>query len=223
RGRVIRHIKPLLGAKLVTEVTHADVEGFFHAVRQGKTAVTVKTGLRGLARVTGGAATASRTVGLLGSLFSYAIRVGLRSGNPVARFEQPPGRRRDRALSPEEYRKLGVALHDLAVEGANPSAVAAIRTLALTGARRNEILTVKREQVDNHRQVLRLADTKTGQQLRPVGRAALEALAASPTREANPFVFPAARGDGPIVGVKLFRSAVRRSNLKEVSIHTLRH
>lgn len=56
RGRIVRHIKPLLGAKLVTDVTHADVEGFFHAVRQGKTATTVKTGPRGLARVTGGAA-----------------------------------------------------------------------------------------------------------------------------------------------------------------------
>jgi integrase len=223
RGRIARHIKPLLGAKLVTDVTHADVEGFFHAVRQGKTAATVKTRLRGLARVTGGPATAARTVGLLGSLFSYAIRAGLRSDNPVARFEQPPARRRDRALSPEEYRKLGAALHDLAVEGTNPSAVAAIRTLALTGARRNEILTVKQEQVDHHRQLLRLADTKTGQQLRPVGRAALKALAASPMRDGNPFVFPAARGGGPMVGVKLFRSAVSRSNLKDVSIHTLRH
>ena len=223
RGRVLRHIKPLLGAKLVTDVTPADVEGFFHAIRQGKTATIVKTGPRGVARVTGGPVTAARTVGLLGSLFSYAIRVGLRSDNPVAGFEQPPARRRDRALSPEEYRKLGATLHDLAVEGANPSALAAIRSLALTGARRNEILTVKHEQVDSHRQVLRLADTKTGQQLRPVGRAALEALAASSMREGNPFVFPAARGEGPMVGVKLFRSAVSRSNLKEVSIHTLRH
>src|SRR5262249_27092469 len=133
------------GAKLVADVTHADVQGFFHAVRQGKTATTVKTGLRGLARVTGGPTTAARTVGLLGSLFSYAIRMGLRAGNPVAGFEQPPARRRDRALSPEEYQKLGAALRDLAAEGANPSALTAIRTLALTGARRNEILTVKRD------------------------------------------------------------------------------
>jgi integrase len=223
RGRVVRHIKPLLGARLVAGITRADVETFFHAVRQGKTATTIKTGPRGLARVAGGPATAARTVGLLGSLFSYAIRIDLRTDNPVAGFERPPARRRDRALNPEEYRKLGAALDDLAAEGTRPSVVAAFQTLALTGARRSEILTLKWDQVDKHRQLLRLAETKTGQQLRPVGRAALDALASSPLREGNQFVFPAARGQGPIVGVKFFREAIRRSGLKDVSIHTLRH
>src|SRR5262249_52369046 len=171
RGRVASHIKPLLGARLVADITRADVEAFFHAVRQGKTAATIKTGPRGLARVAGGPATAARTIGLLGSLFSYALRIGLRADNPVAGFERPPARRRDRALNPEEYRKLGAALDDLAAEGARSSAVAAIRALALTGARRSEILTLKWDQVDQYRQVLRLAETKTGQQLRPIGRA----------------------------------------------------
>jgi integrase len=223
RGRVARHIKPLLGARSVADITPADVEAFFHAVRQGKTAAIIKTGPHGLARVAGGPATAARAVGLLGSLFSYAIRIGLRADNPVAGFERPPARRRDRALNPEEYRKLGAALDELAAEGARSSAVAAIRTLALTGARRSEILTLKWDQVDIHRQVLLLADTKTGQQLRPIGGAALQALPAAPAREGSPFVFPAARGHGPIVGVKLFREAIRRSGLKDVSIHTLRH
>jgi integrase len=223
RGRVARHIKPLLGAKLVSDVTRTDVERFFHSVREGQTAAIVKTRARGLARVTGGPATAARVVGLLGSVFSYAARIGLRSDNPIAGFEHPPGPRRDRALNPEEYRSLGVALHDLEVKGANPVVIAAIRTLVLTGARRSEILTIRREQVDHHRQVLRLADTKAGQQIRPIGRAALEALAASPVQERNPYVFPATRGDGPMVGVKLFQSAVTRAKLKDVSIHTLRH
>jgi integrase len=223
RGRVARHIKPLLGARSVADMTRPDVEAFFHAVRQGKTAAIIKTGPHGLARVAGGPVTAARTVGLLGSLFSYAIRIGLRADNPVAGFERPPTRRRDRALNPEEYRKLGAALDELAAEGARSSAVGAIRTLALTGARRSEILTLKWDQVDVHRQVLLLADTKTGQQLRPMGGAALQALPAAPVRESSRFVFPAARGHGPIVGVKLFREALRRSGLKDVSIHTLRH
>jgi integrase len=223
RGRVARHIKPLIGSKLIATLTPTDVEAFFHAVRQGKTAATVKTGPRGLARVTGGATTAARTVGLLGSLFSYAIRLGLRSDNPVARFERPPVRRRDRALAPDEYRSLGEVLTALAAEGANPSALAAVRALALTGCRRSEILTLRRDRIDAHRQVLRLSETKTGPQLRPIGRAVLECLASAPPRYGNPHVFPASRGEGPMVGVNIFGLAAKRAGLREVSLHTLRH
>ena len=104
RGRIERHIKPLLGERFINEITTADVETFFHAVRRGQTAATIKTGPRGLARVTGGETTAARTVDLLGSIFSYAVRSGLRDDNPVRKFERPPARRRDRTLSPEEYR-----------------------------------------------------------------------------------------------------------------------
>src|ERR1700730_1607217 len=64
RGRIIRHIKPLLGHSAVAAVDRADVERFMHAVAAGKTAVRIKTGRYGLARVSGGKGTATRTVGL---------------------------------------------------------------------------------------------------------------------------------------------------------------
>jgi site-specific recombinase XerD len=228
RGRIARHIKPLIGERLVQDVTPADIEAFFHAVRRGETAATVKTGSRGVARVTGGPVTASRTVDLLGSIFSYAVRGQLRPGNPVARFERPPGSRRDRALSPDEYRRLGEALDALEAEGNNPVVIAAMRVLALTGSRRAEILTLRCAELDAHRQIFRLADTKTGQQLRPIGRAAVEVLEDASRdfagrRRNSPFLFPAARGSGPLVGVKLFQTAAKRAGLTGVSVHTLRH
>lgn len=233
RGRVERHIKPLLGKKLVQAVSAADIEDFYHAVRLGKTAASVKTGKRGLARVTGGAVTAARTVDLLGSLFSYALKLGMRPDNPVSTFERPPTKRRDRTLSPEEYAALGKVLGEMEAEGRNPVAIAAIRALALTGCRRNEILALKCDEVDSHRQVLRLADTKTGQQLRPVGQAAMDLLRGAQTDFASrrdrdpenpsPYLLPASRGAGPLVGVKLFRQAVERAGLTDVTIHTLRH
>jgi hypothetical protein len=75
KGRVERHIKPLLGTLPVNAVTGQDIESFMHAVAEGKTAGRTKTAKkRGLARVQGGKGTATRTVGLLGAIFSYAVR-----------------------------------------------------------------------------------------------------------------------------------------------------
>lgn len=54
RGRIDRHIKPLLGAMSVAAVTRHDVEKFLHDVADGRTAGKTKTKTRGLARVTGG-------------------------------------------------------------------------------------------------------------------------------------------------------------------------
>jgi hypothetical protein len=84
RGRIDRHIKPLLGTMAVPAVTRADVEGFMHDVAEGKTAMRAKSRkLRGVAYVRGGKGTATRTVGLLGSIFSYAVRHRMRPDNPV--------------------------------------------------------------------------------------------------------------------------------------------
>src|SRR5262245_46338523 len=69
RGRIERHIKPLLGSLKVAAVTREDIEAFLHDVTAGKTAGWTKTAKnRGLARVRGGRGTASRTVGLLGAI-----------------------------------------------------------------------------------------------------------------------------------------------------------
>jgi hypothetical protein len=82
RGRIDRHIRPMLGKMSVSSVTRHDVEKFLHDVAEGKTAGRTKTKVRGLARVTGGEAAANRAVGLLGAIFSYAVRKDLRADNP---------------------------------------------------------------------------------------------------------------------------------------------
>ena len=43
QGRVERHLKPLLGRKLVADITPDDVSNFMDAVRLGKTATTINT------------------------------------------------------------------------------------------------------------------------------------------------------------------------------------
>jgi integrase len=222
QGRIKRHIVPLLGDKLVREVTTDDVVSFMHNVRLGKTAVTEKTGPRGVARVSGGDGTARRTVGLLGSIFSYSMKRGVRPDNPVAGVEKSPDGKRDRVLNPDEYHRLGEALDTLEREGANRVAVVAVRVLALTGSRKGEIFGLRWSEVDAHRQCLRFGDSKTGQQVRPVGRAALEALAETRKAE-SPLVFPAGRGEGSLTDTKVFHRACKLAGLEEVTPHVLRH
>ena len=180
RGRIERHIKPTLGAKLVRDVTIRDVERAMHDIRLGKTAVNVKTGPRGRAIVTGGAGTASRSMGLLGSICSYAIKQGIRTDNPVSGVEVQPDGKRDRILSPNEYQRLGAALDAFEAKGANPVAIRAYRVLALTGCRRGEVFSLKRSEVDAHNRCFRFGDTKAGQQVRTIGWAALDLLTTLP-------------------------------------------
>src|SRR5580704_13781472 len=135
RGRIERHVKPLLGRMAVSVVERRDIERFMHAVAEGKTAGRTKTKPRGLARVRGGKGTATRAVGLLGGIFTYAVRQGLRPDNPVHGVVRFADGRRERRLSDEEYGALGAALRQGEVKGIWPAAIAAARFLALTGWR----------------------------------------------------------------------------------------
>ena len=110
RGRIARHIVPLLGRKSVASVTRDDVEAFMHDIATGKTASRQKTKPRGLSVVRGGRGVASRSVGLLGAIFTYAIRKGLRFDNPAHGIVRFADGRRQRRLTDDEYRQLGRAL-----------------------------------------------------------------------------------------------------------------
>ncbi len=107
RGRIERHIKPLLGRLTVAAVTRDDIEGFMHAVAEGETAGRIKTGRHGLARVAGGKGTATRTLGLIGAIFAYAVRHRMRADNPAHGIVRYADGRRERRLSDAEYAALG--------------------------------------------------------------------------------------------------------------------
>ncbi|QIG47940.1 tyrosine-type recombinase/integrase [Nordella sp. HKS 07] len=173
RGRVERHIKPLLGRRSVVEVTSNDIERFMHDVANGKTKANIKTKEGRAIIVEGGMGTASRTVGLLGGIFTYAVRQKLRPDNPVRGVVRPADGRRTRRLSDAEYAALGAALRT----DAWPPSVAAVRFLALTGWRSGEALGLTWREVDLERRTCRLGDTKTGESLRPLSEAACAVLA----------------------------------------------
>src|SRR5690606_865516 len=78
----------------------------------------------------------------------------------IERFRELP---RERYLSMDEIARLGVAMNEMLASGdITPEAAAAIRLLLLTGARKNEILTIERSWIDLHRQVVNVPDRKTG-------------------------------------------------------------
>src|SRR5712691_11783408 len=149
RGRVERHIKPLLGRLTVASVTRDDVERFLHDVAEGKTAGKSKTAKkRGLARVTGGQTAATRAVGLLGAIFTYAVRRRMRLDNPSHGVERFADGRRERRLSDEEYAALGEALRKADAIGMWPAAIAAARFLAFTGWRSSEAMGLRSLEID---------------------------------------------------------------------------
>ena len=224
RGRIDRHIKPLLGDKLARDVTRPEIEWAMHAVRLGKTAANVKTKKpRGRTIVKGGPTAASRVVSLLGSIFTYAVKQGIRPDNPVRGIERPADGKRDRVLSPDEYKRLGKAFDKLERTGANKVALRAYRVLALTGCRRGEVFGLTHAEIDAHLHCLRLADSKAGRQVRAVGQDAMNLLTVPPPGGESEYVFPAVRGDGHLTDAKVFREACEAAELSGVSLHTLRH
>jgi integrase len=224
RGRIERHIKPLLGRLKVTAVTADDVDNFMHDVAEGKTAGNMKSAKkRGLARVRGGKTAATRAVGLLGGIFSYAVQHRMRQDNPVRgviRFEDG---KRERRLSDDEYKALGDALVEAERRKIWPAAVAAGRFLALTGWRSGEAMRLRWEELDLQRRTAILGDTKTGRSMRPLSRASCEVLKELP--RTGPLVFPATRGDGPMKGFrKLWNKILQLGEFAiDVTPNVLRH
>ena len=203
KSRVARHIKPLLGSVKVAAVTREDIDGFLHDVAQGRTQARIKTAKKhGFANVRGGKGAASRTTGLLGAIFAYAVKKGLRSDNPVHGVTRFADGRRERRLSDSEYAALGVALAKAEREKIWPDAIAAARFLALTGWRRGEAIRLAWDAVDLERRTAILGDTKTGRSMRPLSKAACEVLRGQPRK--GGYVFRATRGAGEMSGFPSF-------------------
>jgi integrase len=224
RGRIARHIKPLLGQLRVAAVTSEDVERFMHDVAEGKTASNTKTKPRGLARVRGGKGAANRAVGLLGAIFTYAVRHRMRVDNPVRGVVRPADGRRDRRLTDAEYFALGAALRMAEQASVWPPAIAAARFLAVTGWRSGEALALRWEEVDLARRTATLGDTKTGRSVRPLSHAACNVIRSS--LRSGDLVFPASRnGDVVMTGFKkLWKRISKLGGLPpDVTPHVLRH
>lgn len=224
-GRIERHIIPLLGTRRVKDLTKADINKVLKDIMAGKTRVSVKTKkLRGKAIVRGGAGTATRTVGLLGGILTYAVEAGIITSNPAHGLRKPKDNVRKRRLSEAEYRTLGEMLRKAAEEERYAMTVDIIRQIALTGCRRSEMISLKWTEADTEASCLRLEDSKEGDSIRPIGLPVVEYLEQRRTDEARTYVFPG-RGEDNAFGSfpNHWEQLFKDSPLSDVTPHVLRH
>lgn len=218
RIRIARHIKPLLGSKKVADVMRGDIQRLMIEVGNGAVRHAATPHTRG------GRGAASRTVGLLGGIFSFALDRRLVDENPVRGVKRYKDTRRERFLSAAELARLGDVLTDLEKAGGDPRHVAIVRLLTLTGARKNEIARLRWSEVDLERGMLRLHDSKTGPKVIRLGQVAQKLIARLP-RTDGVWVFPDRRHKGrPVTNLDYAWVGIReRAGLQEVRIHDLRH
>lgn len=225
KGRILRHIIPLLGTRRVQDLTRAEMIKVMNDITAGRTRAVIKTKkLRGKAVVSGGPGAARRTIGFLGGILTYALNAGIIERNPVHGIQRPKGNTRTRRLSEAEYRILGAMLTEAAKDADNAVVVEIIRQLALTGCRRSEIVKLRWNEVDYDGSCLRLADSKEGASVRAVGLSVIERLEGRMRSKEGEFVFPGRTPDQPF---GYFDNRWKRifdgSPLSDVTAHILRH
>jgi integrase len=222
-----KHLVPALGATLADDLSHAQVTR--------------------LHRVVGASApvTANRLVATLSGLFAWAGRQGeVKTGhNPAAGVVPFPERARERYLSSAELQRLGRAIEEAETIGIEwtpdpckkskhapknrrvrigPHVAAALRLLALTGARLREILHLRWDQVDTARALAIIPVSKTGPKVLPLSSAALSVLEGLP--RASDYVVAGADPARPRADLHRPWELVRaRAGLEGVRLHDLRH
>ena len=194
-------------------------------------------------------ATANKALAIISSAWRWAAKRGERLGpNPVPAIDKFAEKRRERFLTTEELSQLGDALREGETVGLewhpdetkptarhapkegnrrvmlHSNAVAAIRLLALTGARLREILHLRWDHVDTERGVLLLPDSKTGRKTIYLSAAALNVIAALPRIAGNPYVIAGAVPGQPRHDLKKPWAAVTHAaGLEGLRLHDLRH
>ncbi|MEL6693574.1 MAG: site-specific integrase [Pseudomonadota bacterium] len=217
------HVLPLLGKKPINQIKFADIANVRDQITSGATKTQKKTKPRGVRRASGGAGTAKRTIGILSSVFAYAVEHELLDRNPCKGVRLAPSKNNERFLTEAEARRLGEVLKNWESRENAKQAVTIIRLLSLTGARRSEISELKWSEIDFDQGFLRLGDTKTGMSVRPISKLALDLLDLQP-REHEKWVFPASTGPAAYQGLgKIWRQIRSEAGLEDVRMHDLRH
>lgn len=223
RSRIETHIKPLLGNRQVRALRVSDIEKMQMDIVAGKTAKARDGSKRG-GRASGGPGVAGRAVSTLHSLLAHAMRYDLVENNPAAGVRKIAGKPRTRRLNAPEIRALGEAMEIAERNGENPTGLAAVRALMLTGYRISEVIGMERDWLHADQGYVHFPDTKTDGQFRPIGRVAANLLLAQHKKRDLPLFFASDFVDRPYSGVpETLKALCTIASLEGVSPHVLRH
>ena len=208
RLAIERYIVPALGTRPVASLGRAQVADLQHALADRP-------------------AMANLVVATLSRMIDQGIAWGVAGEitNPCRSAQKYRTRRRERFLTDAEFQRLGRTLDELEASGRlSPHAAAAIRLLMLTGCRRNEILTLRWEDVRLEAQELHLSDSKTGPRTVSLSPEAAQVLASIERLPGNPWVIPGTRPGQRLSSLfEPWRKVRARAGLDDVRIHDLRH
>lgn len=204
------HLAPRLANVRVEAVDHTDVDAIGRALGDRRGA-------------------AGAVLRLLRALLNFAEKpdkkLRPRGSNPVDSDHLYRSPRRVVNLSAAEYHRLEVALEAAESAGRVSAWVAAaLRVIALTGARKMEIASAEWRWYDAREGVLRLPESKTGPRLIVLPEAARAILARLPRVVGNAYVFVGHKRGGRAGNLDRAFYAVRgAAGLPGVRIHDLRH
>ena len=170
---------------------------------------------------------ANQVIDVLSRLFNKAEASGYApaGGNPCRFIKNYPTRSCERFLSEREFVRLGTVLDELEAKGKiSATAAAGLRLLMLTGCRRNEILTLRWEDVDLEHDELRLRDGKRGPRMVPLTPPVQKVLDGIERIEGNPWVIRSRKPGACLPDLTYYWNRIQaRAGLEGVRVHDLRH
>lgn len=209
------YLKGPLGRKKVSEVSRQDI-GIIHSgiCRPNRRAsADAKEPQRR------GGATANRILALISSVFGWGMAAGLCETNPAKGIKKNPEYSRERFLQPDELPKF---FKSLAMEH-NATIRDYVLLSLLTGARRENVLSMRWDQVSFERKEWRIPRTKNGDpQTVPLTEEAMQVLTGR-VDNGSPFVFPGSGKTGHLAEPrKGWERILERAGIENLRIHDLR-
>ena len=233
RGRINRHLRPLLGSRFADKLSSDEIRKAQKAIAEGKTAGAIKTKARGISKPRGGQGTADKAVLALRAAYAWAISQKILTENPAAAIKvAQPGQRETILEGANEYRLIFDTLDRMEAEHRiRPAAADAIRFIALTGARKGEASNLKWAYVNLQTAMVTIpprahkTGSRTGKpRLIALPAAAQAIIARQPEGGPDDYVFSPAKGEGAISLSKPWAKLHKEAGLPAgFGLHGLRH